>query len=207
MADMDKLKEKIAEAIYPPTVMTTEFEAVPFNEAMERPRHYGLRHRVLKAAEAVLTAIESAGYVIMPKDQILRKMTKDEFSELMAGIPFRENDLGCQAKSSTQGETVSAPAEPLQSGLGAETFEEWQSLMRKAINVQNGIASEEERQIVAESLLRRLDREGFQRITSFLQEASSQGSIQEAQRADTESAASDGVCLTPHKINQESDNG
>jgi hypothetical protein len=31
--------------------------------------------------------------------------------------------------------------------------------------------------------------------------------IEEAQRADTESAASDGVCLTPHKINQESDNG
>lgn len=83
----------------------------------------------------------------------------------------------CQAKSSTQGETVSAA--PLQATAGGDAFEEWQSLMRKAINVQNGIASEEERQIVAESLLRRLDREGFQRIASFLQEANSQGQTEE----------------------------
>jgi hypothetical protein len=200
MADMDKLKEKIARAIAA-TDSEVERDAGRFWDYVRSIPNHPIYDLALQQAEAALTAIESAGFVIMPK------VSKDEFSELMAGIPFRENDLGCQAKSSTQGETVSAPAEPLQSGLGAETFEEWQSLMRKAINVQNGIASEEERQIVAESLLRRLDREGFQRITSFLQEASSQGSIQEAQRADTESAASDGVCLTPHKINQESDNG
>jgi hypothetical protein len=40
----------------------------------------------------------------------------------------------------------------------------------------------------------------------LLKAANSQSPIEEAQRADTESAASDGVCLTPHKINQESDN-
>ena len=49
-----------------------------------------------------------------------------------------------------------------------ESFKEWQKLMRKAINVQSGIATEEERQIVAEALLRRLDREGFQSIMATL---------------------------------------
>lgn len=55
--------------------------------------------------------------------------------------------------------------------IGTQTFKEWQSLMRKAINVQNGIASEEDRHIVVEALLRRLDREGFQRISKLVQTA------------------------------------
>jgi hypothetical protein len=66
----------------------------------------------------------------------------------------------CQADASVKGETVSREG-ALQASIGAEAFGEWQKLMRKAINVQNGIATEEERQIVAEALLRRLDREGL----------------------------------------------
>jgi hypothetical protein len=87
MADMDKLKEKIAEAI------AAADNEVNWDYVRSIPNHpiYGL---ALEQAEAALTAIESAGFVLMPKDQILRKMTNDEFSELMAGIPFRENADG-----------------------------------------------------------------------------------------------------------------
>jgi hypothetical protein len=71
-----------------------------------------------ECTRAALTAIESAGFVLMPKDQILRKMSNDEFSELMAGIPFRENDLGCQGSPGIKGETVSAA--PLQATAGGD---------------------------------------------------------------------------------------
>jgi hypothetical protein len=78
MADMDKLKEKIALAL-----RRRNLDG-PYNAATEW-------HDL---AEAALTAIESAGFVIMPKDQILRKMTKDEFTAMMAGIRFKEMSDG-----------------------------------------------------------------------------------------------------------------
>jgi hypothetical protein len=95
MADMDKLKEKIRQAI----------------SAKHSCRDHLCDDRnsdrciCESDAAAALTAITEAGFVIMPKDQILRKMSKDEFSELMAGIPFRENDLGCQASPGIKGES------------------------------------------------------------------------------------------------------
>jgi len=85
MSDMDKLKEKIARAISREDGLmageSSDFEEWHWEESLDH-------------AAAALTAIESAGFVLMPKDQILRKMSKDEFSELMAGIPFRENADG-----------------------------------------------------------------------------------------------------------------
>lgn len=64
----DELKAKLAEALYPMIVMATDFEAVPFKEAMERPRHFGLRLSVIKSAEAALTVIADAGCTIVPDD-------------------------------------------------------------------------------------------------------------------------------------------
>jgi hypothetical protein len=86
-ADMDKLKEKIAAAIekvansFTDGYCPTPYEMTSVSDCLE-------------FSEAALTAIEAAGYRLMPKDQILRKMSKDEFSELMAGIRFRENADG-----------------------------------------------------------------------------------------------------------------
>lgn len=44
--------------------------------------------------KSALTAIESAGYVLMPRDEIIKQMTMDEFSELMAGVRFKEPSDG-----------------------------------------------------------------------------------------------------------------
>jgi hypothetical protein len=81
---MDDLDEKIARAL------RSKAEDFPPDST---PRHF-LRSHALDAAKAVRAAIESAGFVLMPKDQILRKMSKDEFSELMAGIKFKEMSDG-----------------------------------------------------------------------------------------------------------------
>lgn len=41
-----------------------------------------------------LTAAEDSDYVIMPRDQVLRKMTTEEFTEMMARLKFRDIDNG-----------------------------------------------------------------------------------------------------------------
>ena len=45
-------------------------------------------------AEAVLAAIEESGLAIMPKDQILRKMSDEEFTEMVGKIKFRDKEYG-----------------------------------------------------------------------------------------------------------------
>jgi hypothetical protein len=82
--DRDKLKEKVRQAI------SAEHSC---RDHLCDDRNYD-RCICASDAEAALTAIESAGFVLMPKDQILRKMSNEEFSELMAGIRFRENADG-----------------------------------------------------------------------------------------------------------------
>jgi hypothetical protein len=186
MADMDKLKEKIALAL-----RRRNLDG-PYNAATEW-------HDL---AAAVLTAIESAGYVLMPKDQILRKMTKDEFSELMAGIPFRENDLGCQASPGIKGETVSREG-ALQSGLRADDAEDmriWYSTVRRWSG-SAFLANEfvEDEAYIKSQLYLDLCRLGNHLDNwAHALETNSQSPIEEAQRADTESAANAEVSLT-HK--------
>ncbi len=72
--DRDKLKERMAWAL------RKRNQTPPYNAATQW-------HDL---AEAALTAIESSGYVIMPKDEILRKMSTEEFTQMMAGIRFKE---------------------------------------------------------------------------------------------------------------------
>jgi hypothetical protein len=87
MADMDKLKEKIADGI--------EKAANHFTDGYcPTPYEMTSAAECLEFAEAALTAIEAAGFVLMPKDQILRKMSHEEFTEMMARIRFRENADG-----------------------------------------------------------------------------------------------------------------
>lgn len=72
MSDMDELDEKIAEAIHKAQMGVLG----------------------MSPAKAVRAAIESAGFVLMPKDQILRKMSHEEFTEMVERIRFRENADG-----------------------------------------------------------------------------------------------------------------
>lgn len=65
-------------------------------------------------AEAALTAIEEVGYIVVPSSLSLNKR--------------RILEAMCQADAGAKGETVSAPAEPLQADLVAEASEnhQWQ---------------------------------------------------------------------------------
>jgi hypothetical protein len=81
---MDDLDEKIARAL------RSKAEDFPPDST---PRHF-LRSHALEAAKAVRAAITDAGFVLMPKDQILRKMSHEEFTEMVARIRFRENADG-----------------------------------------------------------------------------------------------------------------
>jgi hypothetical protein len=81
MADIDKLKEKIRQAI------SAKHSC---RDHLCDDSNYD-RCICESDAAAALTAIESAGFVLMPKDQILRKMSHEEFTEMMARIRFREN--------------------------------------------------------------------------------------------------------------------
>jgi hypothetical protein len=78
MADMDKLRADLLETIA--DAIADEWSARP-----------GWHQH---CAAAALSAIESAGYVLMPKDQILRKMSHEEFTEMVERIRFRENADG-----------------------------------------------------------------------------------------------------------------
>jgi hypothetical protein len=82
---MDELDEKIARAI-------SREDGLMAGEASDFAEWHW--EESLDHAKAARAAIESAGFVLMPKDQILRKMSKDEFSELMAGIKFKEMSDG-----------------------------------------------------------------------------------------------------------------
>jgi len=83
--DRDKLKEKIARAI-------SREDGIMAGEASDFAEWHW--EESLDHAEAALTAIESAGFVIMRKDQILRKMSHEEFTEMVERIRFRENADG-----------------------------------------------------------------------------------------------------------------
>jgi hypothetical protein len=232
-ADMDKLKEKIRERIGIEHCATCSDGGECLLDGD------GWTCICLEEAEAALSAIESAGFVLMPKDQILRKMSKDEFSDLMAGIPFRENDLGCQASPGIKGDTVSREG-ALQSDIIAEAFdpELWvkadlsthfhqmqvqgflygnRHVVRDCMKERDqivwekatpeggdGFRESEEKQHFMDVYCASLIAAEYGRLRKA---ANSQGQIDEPGTGDEMTAASDGVCLTPRKINQESDNG
>jgi hypothetical protein len=109
----------------------------------------------------------------------------------------------CQAKSSTQGETVSAPAEPLQSTPFADASEVWKLLASERrrstpladepkMRVCGFVYSDDDFAHITDPLW------ALDRLVRDWKAANSQSPIEEAHRADTESAASDGASLT-HK--------
>jgi len=113
----------------------------------------------------------------------------------------------CQAKSSTQGETVSAA--PLQSGIiaGAIRDASWKPDQFHIYSDEAGrIFVSADGQPIMDFTARIALELGEALVTLA---ASSQSEIEEPERSagDTESAASAERSLTPHKINQESDNG